>query len=168
MSALTTAREANQRSVAEFVAAARDIAPADWGRETAPGKWSPAQVTEHVTLAYEATRGILRGPASGGVPRLLRPLIRQFYVRPILRSGRFPPNGKAPRQFRPSGSPVPPEALCARLEDAARGFEAELERLASEGKQAVEHPVFGRVELPDALRFLALHTAHHRQQLPGG
>jgi hypothetical protein len=165
MSELSAAREANHRSVAAFLATARALEPADWSREPAPGKWSPAQVTEHVTLAYERTRELLRGAGVGGsVPRLLRPLIRYFYVRPILRSGRFPPNAKAPKPFQPSGAPASREALCARLETAAGGLGADLERLASEGRRSFDHPVFGRVGLADALQFQAIHTAHHRQQ----
>jgi hypothetical protein len=160
------ARDANHRSVAEFLATARGVDSAGWSREPVPGKWSPAQVTEHVALAYERTRELLRGPAGPGVPRLLRPIVRFLYVRPILRTGRFPAKGKAPKQFRPSSSPGTAEALCGRLETAAHGLETDLERLESAGQRALDHPVFGRIKLADALRFQAFHTAHHRQQLP--
>jgi len=162
---LSAAREANHRSVTDFIATARALEPAAWSREPAPGKWSPAQVTEHVTLAYEQSRVMLRSPSAGGVPPFLRPLIRYFYIRPILRSGRFPSKVKAPKPFQPSGGPASSEALCARLRTAADGFEADVERLATLGEKALDHPVFGRVELPDCLQFQAFHTAHHRQQL---
>jgi hypothetical protein len=167
MSQLSAARGENQRSVTAFLATAREIEPSAWGREAAPGKWSPAQVTEHVSLAYERTRELLTRPPGGGVPRLFRLLIRHFYVQPILKRGRFPSKAKAPRPFQPSGAPAPAEALCARLEAAARGLEEDFEGQISAGKDVLDHPIFGRVTLVDALRFQAIHTAHHRQQLPG-
>lgn len=166
MSDLAAACEANRRSVADFVTAARSVDSAAWGREAAPGKWSPAQVTEHVTLAYEKTRDLLANPPAGGVPWYLRPLVRYFYVRPILKTGKFPANTKAPRQFRPSDAAEPAGALLSRLESAAGGLERDLEGLASQGRSAISHPIFGRILLPDALQFQALHTAHHRRQLP--
>jgi hypothetical protein len=166
MSDLVAARDANHRSVDEFLAAARSLDQEVWQRPPAPGKWSPAQVTEHVTLAYERTGEMLRSPAPGGVPFFLRPIIRYLYVRPILRSGRFPASTKAPRPFQPSGGPSTVEALCTRLRTAADGFETEVERLASLGERTFDHPVFGHVKLPDCLRFQAFHTAHHRGQLP--
>ena len=168
MSRLSAAREENQHSVAEFLATVREIDRSVWNREPAPGRWSPAQITEHVALAYERTRELLTRPARGGVPPLLRPLIRYFYARPILKTGRFPSKVKAPRQFRPSGAAEPAEVLCARLEAAARGLEEDFERQISAGKDALDHPIFGRVDLADALRFQAIHTAHHRQQLRTG
>jgi hypothetical protein len=165
-SAFGEARELNRRSVTEFLARARRVGPADWNRAPASDRWSPAQITEHVALAYEHTRGLLSGQQRPGLPRLLRPVVRYFYVRPVLRTGKFPPRGKAPPPFRPSGSPAPAESLCQRLEMAAQALEADLERLLSQGRPSMEHPIFGRVPSPDVLRFQAYHTAHHRQQLP--
>lgn len=166
MSDFAAALTANRQSVAEFVTAARGVDAAAWGREPAPGKWSPAQVTEHVTLAYEKTRDILANPPTGGVPWYLRPLVRYFYVRPILKTGKFPANTKAPRQFRPSDAAAPADTLVSRLESAAGGLERDLEGIAGQGRRAIIHPIFGKIPLPDALRFQALHTAHHRRQLP--
>jgi DinB superfamily len=165
MSELVAARDANRKSVAEFVTVARGVDAGAWNREPAPGKWSPAQVTEHVTLAYAQTRDLLKTPPAGGAPWFLRPLIRRFYVRPILKTGKFPANARAPRQFRPSASMEPADALLSRLQSAADGLERDLEELAGRGTTAINHPIFGRTPLTDALHFQAIHTAHHRRQL---
>jgi hypothetical protein len=166
LSAFGEARDLNRRSVAEFLDRARRVDLAGWSRSPASDRWSPAQITEHVALAYEHTRGLLSGDRQSGLPRLLRPVVRFFYVRPVLRTGKFPPRGKAPPPFRPTGSPAPADSLCQRLETAARGLETDLERLLAEGRDSLEHPIFGRVPSSDVLRFQAYHTAHHRQQLP--
>lgn len=169
MSDLIAARDANRRSIAEFVALARAVGPSDWNSTPTPGKWSPSQVTEHVTLAYEKTRELLRNPGRpGGAPALLRPLIRFLYVRPVLKTGKFRSGGTSPPQFRPSQNEVPADSLCHRLETAATGLENDLESMQREGKESITHPIFGRISLPDTLYFQAFHTAHHRQQLPAG
>ncbi len=161
------AREANRRSIAQFTGLARAVASTAWNIQPSPGKWSPAQVTEHVALAYEKTRDLLQNPGkSRGAPALLRPVIRFLYVRPILKSGKFPAGGKSPRQFQPVSIDQSADQLCARLEQAASGLEQDLELLRSGGRSSLTHPIFGSISLPDALQFQAYHTDHHRQQLP--
>jgi hypothetical protein len=167
MTDFENACQTNRRAVADFVALARSVPLAAWNTQPVPGKWSPAQVTEHVALAYEQTRDLLKHPGkSRGAPRLLRPVIRFLYVRPILRNGRFPSGGKSPRQFQPTSTSRPAEELCGRLESAALGLEGDFDQLNRQGQQSLTHPIFGSISLPDALRFQAFHTTHHRQQLP--
>lgn len=160
------ARETNRRSITEFVTLARSVAASAWNAQPVPGKWSPAQVTEHVALAYEKTRELLQNPGTQrGAPALLRPVIRFLYVRPILKTGKFPSGGKAPKQFHPVAADQPIDALCQRLEQAATGLESDLEAMQRQGKNAFTHPIFGLISLPDALQFQAFHTTHHRRQL---
>jgi hypothetical protein len=168
MADLQTVVADNREAVSAFLAAARTIPPSQWTQPRAPGKWSPAQVTEHVALAYELSRGILHGsfPARSA-PRLLRPLIRILFLNPILKNGRFGPGGKSPKTFQPTPSPAPPAALTARLQGASDGLEADLAAAARTGPSTVDHPFFGHVPLPEYLRLQAIHTRHHRQQLPG-
>lgn len=166
MSDFATALATNRRSIAEFVSLARGVNQSEWNSPPAPGKWSPAQVTEHVALAYEKTRALLKDPnPKGGAPPLLRPLIRFLFVRPILKTGKFRSGGKSPRQFRPVTAGETSDSLCRRLETAAAGLEADLESLQRQGTGILNHPIFGRISLPDSLYFQAYHTAHHRQQL---
>src|SRR5206468_3575925 len=117
---------------------------ARWDQPRAPGKWSPGQVTEHVTLAYEFNRRLLHGDASGmvGAPRLLRPLLRKVLLGTVLRRGRFIPGSKAPKRFRPSASPAAQTSLLSRLEAAGAAFEADAKSLRA---PAIDHPFFGRL-----------------------
>ncbi len=146
-----------------FLAAAATVPTAEWSRPRRPGKWSPAQVAEHVTLAYEANRGVLHGRApAASAPRLLRPLIRRFGLGPVLRRGRFIPGSKSPKAFQPSASPPPPDVLLVRLRAAMEAFEADATAL---GTTALDHPFFGRLSLLDFVRLQEIHTEHHRGQL---
>ncbi len=158
----------NRQAVSAFLATARAVPAPQWTEPRAPGKWSPGQVTEHVARAYEISLAVLQrtfpGPAA---PSLLRPVIRTLFLRPVLRNGRFGKGGKAPKPFRPGSTHTAPDALTARLQSAADGFEATVTAAARSGQTTVDHPFFGRVSLTDYLRLQVIDTEHHRQQLPG-
>jgi len=158
---LLTTIHAHQQEVAKFLSAARSVS-AQWAQPRAPGKWSPGQVVEHLALAYETNRGILHGRAPMTAPRWIRPLIRTFGLKPVLRRGRFIPGSKSPKIFRPGPVPAPPGELLQRLEAAAASFEADVAALKSE---TLDHPFFGRLGFSDFVRLQEIHTRHHRGQL---
>jgi DinB superfamily len=139
---------------------------AAWLRPRAPGKWSPAQVTEHVAIAYEVAHAVVAGTYTGRTaPRIIRLVIRAIGFNPILRKGRFPIGTKAPSIFQPGETPGSVSDVTARLEKAAGGFVSAVEAAARRGQPVVDHPFFGRVSLSDYSRLQALHTRHHRDQL---
>ena len=163
MSDLQTVLPALHQAVEAFLAAARAVPRAEWGQPRAAGKWSSAQVAEHLALAYEVNRDVMHGhPPPISAPRWLRPLIRKFLLGFVLRRGRFPPGSKSPRVFRPGPTPAAPEQLLGRLGTAMAVFEADAAAL---GTPAIDHPFFGRLPLSDFVRLQEIHTRHHRRQL---
>jgi hypothetical protein len=167
MSDLHAAIADNHKAVDEFTATARAVDRARWSLPRAEGKWSPAQVVEHIALTYEYSRAVLNNNAPGpAAPRFLRPLVRRFFVNPVLKRGRFKPNGRAPAMFQPSSSPDAPAELLSRLETAVRVFEDELRAAAHSGRATLDHPFFGTMPMTDYLRLQAIHARHHRAQLP--
>ena len=166
MDELQTIVTGNREAVSGFLAAARAVPTSQWTTPATPGKWSPAEITEHVALGYEVGRGILHGSFAGlAVPRFLRPLIRGLFLQPILRNGQFKKGTKAPKPFRPTGLHPAREALTARLQAAADSFESYVATAARAGKTTVEHPVFGRLPLTEFMRLQTIHTQHHHRQL---
>jgi uncharacterized damage-inducible protein DinB len=160
----------NRRAVNEFVGAARAVSPAKWTTPRAAGKWSPAQVTEHVALAYEQSSRMLHGTFTGPAkPWYQQLLARWLGLPPLFKRGDF---GKGPLQapdfIQPSASPASSVALLARLEAAADDLEGNLAAASNAGRVTVDHPVFGRLPLTDLLHFLFIHTNHHRPQLSAG
>jgi DinB superfamily len=150
-----------------FSRTARHLSADDWVRPVAPGKWSPAQITEHVALAIELFTDELAG-RPGVVPRLSRwrRLLLRISVMPaLLRSGRFPNGARAPRQFRPSIHLAAQDEGITRLEDAARALDATAAALPEIAGRKVTHPYFGPVRAPVALWLLTLHARHHLEQL---
>lgn len=166
MPTLDAAMAANRAAVASFLATARAVPVAAWTQPRAAGKWSPAQITVHVTLAYELSSRVLNGTWPGpSAPSLLRPVIRFAFLNPILRNGRFRPGGRSPAPFQPPLTSDPIGVLGARLESAARGVENDFAAAVRSGRTTLTHPFFGRVDLADYLALQGIHTNHHRMQL---
>ncbi len=153
-------------AVDSFAALATGVAAKRWAVEPAAGKWSPAQVTEHVLLSYEA---LFRELHEGAAMRLRttwwrRVFLRAVFLPRILRTGRIPAGVLAPRELRPAGTALDQAASIEKLRASARRAD---EELASRGRSVrVTHPYFGALEGFDVLRFFAIHTSHHAEQLP--
>jgi hypothetical protein len=139
-----------------------------WSAPRAPGRWSPAELLEHLVQTHLVSGRIIRGMPVGlpVVPRLLRPLLRRFVLRGILRTGEF---GRPTRTFPPF-EPKQPAASPAegreRLLEAVRGFEAEVRLATPIGDVTFEHPTFGKIAVSDYVRFQEIHIRHHLKQLP--
>ena len=158
-----TALHTHHQAVDAFLTAARAVPVARWAEPRAPRKWSPGQVAEHLAIAYEVNRQVLRGtPPGPAAPRLLRPLIRRFLLGPVLRRGRFIPGSKSPAVFQPSASPASPAVLLSRLESAAGAFERDA---AAARAPDIDHPFFGRLPIVAFVRLQEIHTRHHHGQI---
>jgi hypothetical protein len=163
MADLQTVLYAHHEAAQAFLTTARAVPPTQWSQPCAAGKWSSGQVAEHLALAYEVNRGVLHGDAPPmTAPRWLRPLIRRFLLRPVLRRGRFIPGSKSPRVFRPGPAPAAPDQLLDRLAGVMTAFEVDAAAL---GATTIDHPFFGRLPLSDFVRLQEIHTRHHRTQL---
>lgn len=160
---LYTSLQWHRSAMHDYLEAARPLTPESWGRPVGPGKWSPAQISEHLILAYELALDTIAGNSSpGAAPRLLRPLLRVFILRPILRRGRFPVASKTPDELVPGSRPDTSAMVLYRLQAASTSFERE----AAAKRGTVDHPAFGALSVPDLVRFMELHTRHHAAQMP--
>lgn len=168
MADLTAALAANRAAAAEFLAVADKVGAA-WSVAPAPGKWSPAQVTEHVAVGHEVTAKAVIGADSGlpKLPRFLHPLIRWLAFRRVLQQGRFP-QMRTTKAFHPLRAPATPAEGRARLEQAVAKFEADVLGWSKGQDRTLAHPAFGAIALTDYVRYLEIHTRHHQKQIPGG
>jgi hypothetical protein len=156
---------ANRAAVIDLVSAAERSA-ATWTTATAPRKWSPSQIVEHVARGLDEGANIAAGtPSLPMPPVILRPLIRLFFNR-IVKKDAFPKGFKAHKTMNPASGPATPAEARVRLELAFARFDFECRRCAASGQQVKSG--FGKVSVEDFVRFNALHTRHHGKQMPGG
>ena len=165
MTELETAIADNRAAVEEFVAAARALDAAKWSAPRGEGKWSPAQIAEHLAIVYEYNRTVITGASGKSAPRFLQPLLRWFIVDRTLKAGKFTRNGRAPAIFQPTAAPAAAPVLLARLTAAVAGMESDIRSGHPAGRHTVAHPFFGTLKTIDYMRLQAIHARHHRSQL---
>lgn len=144
----------------------RTMSPDDW-RCAPPGKWSCAQILEHLLLSYTATTqgtqiALQTGKPLGGQPSL-KDKLATFYV---ARTGFLPAGRKAPKSTRPAnGSGV--QSL-RQFNDALVAMDATLanaEKRFGRVAKILDHPVLGPMNTKDWRRFHSAHARHHLKQI---
>ena len=161
------AADEHREAVAACAEAIRSVPEADWDRAPGEKKWSPAQIAEHLAVAYDPPLSEING--TGGfrmlAPWWLRPILRWRFLRPIL-AGSFPRGVRAPREIRPTATSPSPEEGARRLGERAEVFLERFAQAQRQGRARVTHPYMGRLNGAVVLRFLTSHVRHHRAQLP--
>ena len=132
-----------------------------------PGKWSTAQILEHLSRTYSATAYILNRCCDQGRTKARSRTLRDWLgTLVVVELGRFPTGVAAPAATRPAGLPAV-EALAAvrgslgALDEAAARAEARFgPRLA-----LANHPLLGPFNVRQWRRFHLVHTKHHMKQI---
>ena len=162
---LAEALRVHGSAVSEFSTAAEAVAPEAWGRPLGEGKWSPAQIADHLNRTYDV---LLRevGGAAGMKVRTrswMRFVLKLTYLPRILRSGWFPAGAPAPPEIRPAKEDLPDQASAvARFRQLAGEFETAVQERP---EARITHTYFGALKLADGVLFCARHIEHHRAQL---
>jgi hypothetical protein len=165
---LPRAIERHASAAAAFATAAESVEAAAWHRPRAEGKWSPAQVTDHLIRAYDVLLRELGGGKGMEIrTRFWQRLFLRFTLYPrLLRGGVFPAAAPAPREIRPLAEPDQPTAIALFRQRAAE-FEAAIEQSRKQNPRArLTHAYFGSAPLAEGVLFCARHIEHHRAQLP--
>ena len=151
----------HRAALSSFVEFASGIDAAAWELPLADGKWSPAEVTEHLALAYVAALAELAGgPALA--PRLspARQTLLRWLLVPHMLFHRSVPRARAPREIRPAAPVADRATALARLLHLGQEFEA---ACALRPQVRLTHPYFGSVDRATTVRLLALHIEHHQR-----
>jgi uncharacterized damage-inducible protein DinB len=136
-----------------------------WSRPRREGQWSPAEITEHLALAYEVLARELRSGEGMAMrlPSWRMRLLRWFLLPHILFHRSFPLRAPAPRELRPRQAADSAQEGAERLRRAAATFAA---ALGEPGRgRLLTHAYFGRLPVERVLRFAAVHLDHHRAQV---
>jgi hypothetical protein len=131
------------------------------------GKWSPAQILEHLLLTYKSThRGLekcLEHGASLATPATMKD---RFATLLVVNLGHIPNGRRAPERAMPQGMPaeevqqafVPAiEKMAATLDDCERRFGSRT--------KIMDHPFLGPLTANEWRKFHWVHGRHHARQI---
>ena len=166
---MVTRRRLHNAAVAAFARHARTLSTREGEIPRGPGKWTPAQETAHLTLAYRAFAAAIKGGVQLGlrVPIERAVQLQQTVLPRVLAGGWFPRGAESPGEAMPREPITPLPFGVDELETAARELDDALATaFARDPTLRITHPYFGPMLLPDLVTFLTAHAEHHRSFLP--
>ncbi|HEX2204676.1 MAG TPA: DinB family protein, partial [Longimicrobium sp.] len=117
-------------ALAAYLDTAEGLSDEAWTRPWAPGKWTPAEITEHLTMTYEVVIGEMetgRGMAMKTSGWRLR-LLRWVLLPHILFHRSLPLKARAPREVRPASVRAPRHEALRQLQALGETFEQRFDR----------------------------------------
>lgn len=131
------------------------------------GKWSAAQILEHLGLAFSRTADGMQRVLDTGAPTALRAdraeWLRTFIV---VQCGYFPGGRRSPKEVLPVGCD-PAQVLAGTLASLTR-MDRVLDAMAAAAgarTKVLKHPVIGPLSVDQWRKFHWLHTRHHARQI---
>ncbi|HEX7705349.1 MAG TPA: DinB family protein [Thermoanaerobaculia bacterium] len=153
----------------EGVVNAASAIPAEaWLAPRDEGKWSPAEIVEHLTLACEVLLRELEGGEGMRVRTSWwqRVLLRVTMVPRLLSGKPFPAGARAPRETRPELRSEDQASAIARFRERSGALESAAAEGVMGGRRVyLTHAYFGRAPVEKALLLSARHIEHHLRQL---
>lgn len=152
-------------ALAALQATIRGYPTGDWIRAPREGKWSPAEVAEHLALVYREMLAELDGapPLRRRAGPVMTRILRWVLLPHILFHRTIPVRSTAPCEVRPRRGDLPgPDETARSLGELGARLEG---RLAADGGARVVHPYFGSLDAATALRLCAAHMEHHHRQI---
>jgi DinB superfamily len=160
------ALDRHQSAATAFAATARIIDEKSWYRPMAAGKWSPAQVTEHLNLTYRIALDQVRGgPGVQENPSGLSQEERANILGTILQKRRLPGGAQAPAEVIPIQVEDGQSDALACFGQLAQEFKEEMESHRGRNDVLITHHFFGALPLLTAIDFFAIHIEHHHRQI---
>lgn len=150
---------------AAITAATKDMTAEQLQRHE-PGKWSTAEVLEHLYLSYTGTvKGLGRCLAEGkplARPQTLRDRLATTLVTGL---GYFPNGRKSPKQASPRGTSV--EQVMAGIGPEIRKMDELLGQCVERHGNALvlDHPILGPLTAKQWAKFHWVHGRHHVKQI---
>jgi Protein of unknown function (DUF1569) len=131
------------------------------------GKWSPAEILEHLNLTYTGTilgldRCLQSGTTSANSDRSRMRWQRLL----VIQAGYFPHGRQSPPRVQPRGTPA--EQVTAEiLENVSRmdGVIQQCEIRFGRTQSLADHPVLGPLTAAEWCKFHLVHGKHHAKQI---
>jgi hypothetical protein len=143
------------------------ISSESWPVPLGEGKWSAAQVTEHLNRTYQVVIEELSGGKGIRIrtPWLLRQVLRQTVLRSIYKKRQLPKGARAPSEVIPKDVEGTQSELIERFHHLATQFEQVAQSNAGEDGRKLTHHIFGEIDVLSGIDFVAIHIEHHHRQI---
>lgn len=132
-----------------------------------PGKWSSAQILDHLNLSYAGTiKNFERRLASGRPGASSDRRTKRWQRRLVIGLGFFPKDRKSPEHVLPRGTPV--SQLTSEIFVNISRMDSVIEECAARfgrNKPLAEHPVLGPLTAKEWRKFHLVHGRHHARQI---
>jgi hypothetical protein len=132
-----------------------------------PGKWSSAEILDHLNLTYLGTiKNFDRCLASGAPGASPDRKTKRWPRRIIVWLGYFPGGRKSPDRVLPRGTPLQ-QLTTEVFENIARMDHviAECDARFGPGKPLADHPILGPMTAREWRKFHLVHGKHHVRQI---
>lgn len=135
----------------------------------AEGKWSVAEILEHLYLSYTGTiKGCQRCLEAGKPLATSTTLPQRVKAFVVVGIGKFPPGRKAPKNTQPKG--IPFEKIVADIGPQIEAMDEAIKKCAErygERTKFMDHPILGPFTAPQWRKFHWVHGRHHVKQILG-
>ena len=131
------------------------------------GKWSSAEILDHLNLTYRGTiknceRCLAAGKSGASVDRNAK----RWQRRVVILIGYFPSGRRSPETVLPRGTPIAQLTTeifenIARMDSVIAACDAQFGR----GKSIAEHPILGPLTAREWRKFHWVHGTHHARQI---
>ena len=131
------------------------------------GRWSIAEILEHLTLVFTGNGAALEKALASGELRARRPTLKQTFGRILVVDLGYFPRVEAPSMTRPNGT-IPPEQVLSATRGSLESLDGTLARVADKfgvNVPVANHPYFAGLSVPQWQKFHWRHTGHHMKQV---
>jgi len=131
------------------------------------GKWTPAQILEHLYLTYKSTSRGIEKCLEQGSPLITAATFKQKVGAFVVLTLECIPSGrKAPERAQPKGMPA--EEVVHTIFPEISSLDAHLSQLEHKfgtKQKVLDHPLLGPLNVNEWRKFHFLHARHHARQI---
>ena len=144
-----------------------DMSPEMLARRPQPGKWSAAEVLEHLYLTYTGTIKGFEKCLEAGKPLARTPnFMDRMRTTVVVKVGYMPEGRQAPQNALPRGLPC--DKVLAEVAEKIATMDhiiTQAEQKFGEDCRLIDHPILGPLQAREWRKFHWVHGRHHMKQL---